>query len=65
MRALRQYGWKGKYRIKQGGGRNSRLDELQAAVLRRRLPRLDAGNARRREIITARRAVGARTTAPR
>lgn len=53
VRALRQYGWKGKYRIEQDGGRNSRLDELQAPVLRRRLPRLDASNARRREIITA------------
>jgi len=53
VRALRQYGWHGKYTITQDGGRNSRLDELQAAVLRRRLPRLDAWNARRREIITA------------
>lgn len=48
---LRQYGWSGKYLIAQDGGRNSRLDELQAAVLRTRLVRLDAGNARRREII--------------
>jgi dTDP-4-amino-4,6-dideoxygalactose transaminase len=31
-------------------GVNSRLDDLQAAVLRARLPRLAAGNARRREI---------------
>jgi dTDP-4-amino-4,6-dideoxygalactose transaminase len=31
-------------------GYNLRLDELQAAVLRLKLPRLDAGNARRREI---------------
>jgi dTDP-4-amino-4,6-dideoxygalactose transaminase len=31
-------------------GVNSRLDELQAAVLRARLPRLAAGNARRRAI---------------
>ena len=53
VRALRQYGWHGKYTITQDGGRNSRLDELQAAVLRRRLQRLDAWNARRREIVTA------------
>jgi dTDP-4-amino-4,6-dideoxygalactose transaminase len=48
---LRQYGWSGKYLIATDGGRNSRLDELQAAVLRTRLPRLDAGNERRRGII--------------
>jgi len=56
VRTLRQYGWTGKYTIGADGGRNSRLDEIQAAVLRRRLARLDAGNARRREIIAAYRA---------
>lgn len=50
VRSLRQYGWEGKYTVGRTGGRNSRLDELQAAVLRVRLPALDAGNARRREI---------------
>lgn len=50
LRSLRQYGWGGKYRIEVAGGRNSRLDELQAAVLRVRLLRLDAANARRRAI---------------
>lgn len=53
VRALRQYGWHGKYTITQDGGRNSRLDELQAAVLRRRLPNLDEWNLRRREIVTS------------
>ena len=53
VRELRQYGWHSKYTIGRDGGRNSRLDELQAAVLRLRLPHLDAGNARRREIISA------------
>lgn len=53
VRELRQYGWHGKYTIGRDGGRNSRLDELQAAVLRLRLPHLDAGNARRRSIISA------------
>src|SRR5581483_6670216 len=32
------------------GGRNSRLDELQAAILRQRLPALDTRNARRQAI---------------
>jgi aminotransferase EvaB len=50
LRALRQYGWTGKYRVELAGGRNSRLDELQAALLSVRLRNLDAGNERRREI---------------
>ena len=53
VRTLAQYGWQGKYTITRDGGRNSRLDELQAAILRRRLSRLDAGNVRRRAIITS------------
>lgn len=55
-RSLRQYGWAGKYTIARDGGGNSRLDELQAAFLRRRLPRVDVLNARRREILAAYRA---------
>lgn len=47
---LRQYGWNGKYRNELQGGRNSRLDEMQAAFLRVMLPLLDDWNARRREI---------------
>lgn len=50
--ALRQYGWSTKYTMSIQGGRNSRLDELQAAFLRHRLPLLDAGNHRRRAIIS-------------
>lgn len=50
VRQLRQYGWSGKYHASLPGGRNSRLDEMQAAVLRVMLPRLDQWNARRREI---------------
>ena len=34
-------------------GYNSRLDELQAALLRKRLPRLDAANAGRRRVAAA------------
>jgi dTDP-3-amino-2,3,6-trideoxy-4-keto-D-glucose/dTDP-3-amino-3,4,6-trideoxy-alpha-D-glucose/dTDP-2,6-dideoxy-D-kanosamine transaminase len=48
---LRQYGWTSKYSIGVDGGRNSRLDELQAAVLRSRLPHVPAWNERRRDII--------------
>lgn len=51
-RALRQYGWSKKYTNTVPGGRNSRLDELQAAMLRKMLPRLDGWNARRRHIAT-------------
>lgn len=52
VRHYRQYGWAGrKYEVSVPGGRNSRLDELQAAVLRAKLPYLDRWNARRREIL--------------
>lgn len=50
VRKLRQYGWATKYRNELPGGRNSRLDELQAAFLRVALPNLDRWNARRRAI---------------
>lgn len=50
MLSLRQYGWTTKYFVGLPGGRNSRLDELQAAFLRTRLPLLDTANARRRAI---------------
>jgi dTDP-4-amino-4,6-dideoxygalactose transaminase len=49
-RAIRQYGWGCKYQVVHSGGRNSRLDEIQAAVLRAKLPFLDGWNARRRAI---------------
>jgi dTDP-4-amino-4,6-dideoxygalactose transaminase len=50
VRALRQYGWEDKYRCVVRGGRNSRLDDLQAAFLRIAMPRLDAWNQGRRNI---------------
>ena len=50
LRALRQYGWARKYEVTVAGGVNSRLDELQAAVLLAKLPHLPAANARRRAI---------------
>ena len=49
VRELRQYGWRERY-VSSVPGMNSRLDEIQAAVLRAKLPHLDAGNARRRAI---------------
>jgi dTDP-4-amino-4,6-dideoxygalactose transaminase len=51
LRRLRQYGWRKKYEADLAFGRNSRLDELQAAILRIKLPRLDRWNARRRAIV--------------
>lgn len=49
IRVLRNYGSRVKYHNEVIGA-NSRLDELQAALLRVKLRSLDAGNARRREI---------------
>jgi dTDP-4-amino-4,6-dideoxygalactose transaminase len=49
VKSLRQYGWSAKYRCSEYG-RNSRLDEMQAAILRAKLPHLDGWNARRRAI---------------
>jgi len=50
VRQLRQYGWATKYHVAADGGRNSRLDEVQAAILRTKLPHLDAWNGQRRNI---------------
>lgn len=50
LRRLRQYGWERKYYTSDPGGLNSRLDELQAAILSVKLRHLPAWNARRREI---------------
>lgn len=49
LRMLRNYGSEFKYRHDTDGW-NSRLDEIQAAVLREKLPHLDGWNARRRQI---------------
>lgn len=46
-RMLRQYGWRERY-VSDEAGTNSRLDELQAAILRAKLPHLASGNERRR-----------------
>jgi dTDP-4-amino-4,6-dideoxygalactose transaminase len=50
---LRQYGWSAKYHSALPGGRNSRLDEVQAAVLRAKLPYLAGWNEKRRAIARA------------
>jgi dTDP-4-amino-4,6-dideoxygalactose transaminase len=47
---MRQYGWSSKYHIEYAHGKNSRLDEIQAAVLRVKLPLLDKQNELRRNI---------------
>jgi dTDP-3-amino-3,4,6-trideoxy-alpha-D-glucose transaminase len=49
VRMLRSYGWRTRNESLIAGG-NSRLDEMQAAVLRVRLRRLDAETVRRRAI---------------
>lgn len=47
---LRQYGWTSKYEVTAVGARNSRLDEMQAAILLEFLPLLDTWNSHRRAI---------------
>ena len=48
VRRLRDHGRTGKY-LHESIGRNSRLDAMQAAILRAKLPYLRSGNQRRRE----------------
>lgn len=52
VRTLRQYGWRTRY-VSEEHGRNSRLDEIQAAILRVRLARLDAENVHRGRLAAA------------
>ena len=49
VRTLREYGWRERY-VSAVPGLNSRLDELQAAILRVKLHHLDRFNDRRRSI---------------
>ncbi len=46
---LREYGWRQRY-VSDVPGANSRLDELQAAILRVKLQFLDKDNSKRREV---------------
>ncbi|MBI1867921.1 MAG: DegT/DnrJ/EryC1/StrS family aminotransferase [Methylocystis sp.] len=49
IRALREYGWTERY-VSHLAGWNSRLDELQAAIVRAKLAHLDADNASRQRL---------------
>jgi dTDP-4-amino-4,6-dideoxygalactose transaminase len=49
LRSLREYGWRDRY-VSEEPGFNTRLDELQAAVLRVKLRHLDADNEARRRL---------------
>lgn len=49
VRMLREYGWQRRY-ISDIAGRNSRLDELQAAILRVKLRHLDSDNSKRQRL---------------
>jgi len=51
-RLLREYGWRERY-VSDCPGMNSRLDEVQAAVLRVKLRYLEQENARRRQLARA------------
>ena len=48
IKLLREYGWEERY-ISSTEGWNSRLDEMQAAILRVKLKKLDADNAYRQQ----------------
>jgi dTDP-4-amino-4,6-dideoxygalactose transaminase len=52
LAALRQYGWRCN-NVSNEPGVNSRLDELQAAILRVKLAHLDSNNTRRQAIAAA------------
>jgi len=49
VRMLREYGWQKRY-VSDIVGRNSRMDELQASILRIKLRHLDADNDRRKQL---------------
>ncbi|HLJ96170.1 MAG TPA: DegT/DnrJ/EryC1/StrS family aminotransferase [Gemmataceae bacterium] len=60
-RLLREYGWRERY-VSALPGMNSRLDEVQAAVLRVKLTHLASENGRRRELARAYERLLSRTT---
>lgn len=50
-RSLAQYGWSERYTVALDGGFNSRLDEIQAAIIGSRIKRLSYNNLVRRRIV--------------
>jgi len=50
VKSLSQYGWAQKYHINAPNGRNSRMDEIQAAILNYQLPQLERHNNIRKTI---------------
>jgi dTDP-4-amino-4,6-dideoxygalactose transaminase len=57
LKQLHQYGWDRKYHTVRAGGRNSRMDEVQAAVLSTLLPELPSLNAERAAIVNRYRSI--------
>ena len=53
LRKLKQYGWAQKYSIEESGGTNSRMDEIQAAILRYRLTLLNDWNFKRLSVLNS------------
>jgi dTDP-3-amino-2,3,6-trideoxy-4-keto-D-glucose/dTDP-3-amino-3,4,6-trideoxy-alpha-D-glucose/dTDP-2,6-dideoxy-D-kanosamine transaminase len=56
VRLLAQYGWESRYKSVVSSGRNSRIDEVQAAILTIKLGHLDAITASRRAVLSRYRA---------
>ncbi|ESY81444.1 DegT/DnrJ/EryC1/StrS family aminotransferase [Mesorhizobium sp. B283B1A] len=52
IRQLQQYGWSSKYHVGVPNGRNSRMDEVQAAILDVLLGDVDIRNGHRRAILS-------------
>lgn len=50
LRELRNYGWSERYLVSAPGGRNSRLDEIQAAFLNVILKQLDVAKSQRSDL---------------
>lgn len=60
IRQLQQYGWSSKYHVGVPNGRNSRMDEVQAAILDVLLGDVDIRNGQRRAVLSRYKAVAGR-----